>query len=402
MSKKTPKVISGQIDIFDDTRSSDETVSNTESRADTEVSTEASVEINRGESNEAEASFEVSTEPTQRRQNRQPRVTLNFDSVIEKLKEHLNFVEGSSFSWDNVISVLVIKLTETDSLNKTRSSSNATHIELTAPSSTPAGHSKTDDFFPTLVWNEVFQQRRLSVRARINKGNIQALKGIDVTEGDQWLPDKIETRRRRNLNASVGRSGNSCLHLGYGQDFKIVREELWPGDYLIFVKQKKQNVFEIFGLKANQFTQDDSKILYTFPGRIDDPTVFVYENIQADSNCYLRVFNEGLDESNKFFTTNENDQPYEVGDEILVFNSLSNTVTHRIEISEIQEPTKKAYFRIKDVSDEPITLEDLQGLGLSEDLKQTIIHLSTTGRHLTEGNDTTEADLEGENQAVTE
>lgn len=363
MGKKKAEVMEGQIDIIEGKGVLKKEALKTEAEDITQT---------------------TETERAQILERPQGRTVLSFDTVIEKMKEQLGYVEDPTFEWDNVVAVLVIKLSETDSINKTRGTSNATHIELTAPANIPSGQSKTDDFFPTLVRNEIFQQWRLSVDARINKGNIQALQGNEVTYGNQWLPDKIETKRRGNLNASGGRVGNPSLHLGFGHDFRPVRQELYPKDYLIFVKQNKQNVFEIFGLKEDQFSQSDSKVLYSSPAAKNDKTVFVYENLQVDPKCYLRVFHEEIDISDKFFVMNEKDPHFEVGDEVLVFNPSLDAITHRIEITNIEESTERVYFRVKDVTEEPVTLEELSSLGFSEEMIQAIKQLSNPETRLVE------------------
>ena len=84
-----------------------------------------------------------------------------FTSMIARLKGLLDYVpEGEHFSWDRIVAILVIKLTNTDSLIKTQAGiSHATQVQLTDSGSPPAGLSKTQDFFPTLTFNETFERR---------------------------------------------------------------------------------------------------------------------------------------------------------------------------------------------------------------------------------------------------
>ena len=91
----------------------------------------------------------------------------NYRSV---LKSTLSYVEDSSFSWDDVVGFLVIKLSNTDCLktNKNRSVSNATQIQLTSRREADGDVRPTEDFFPTLTLNTTFKSWRISVPTRIN------------------------------------------------------------------------------------------------------------------------------------------------------------------------------------------------------------------------------------------
>jgi len=53
-----------------------------------------------------------------------------FDNYISILKEKLDYVEDSSFKWNDVIGLLIIQLKNTDSLNKERDASHATQIQI--------------------------------------------------------------------------------------------------------------------------------------------------------------------------------------------------------------------------------------------------------------------------------
>lgn len=71
----------------------------------------------------------------------------DFDKYLGNLKTYLPDVEDASFSWADVIGLLVIKLRNTDSLNKARTASHATQIQLTSESGASEGKRKTEDFF---------------------------------------------------------------------------------------------------------------------------------------------------------------------------------------------------------------------------------------------------------------
>jgi hypothetical protein len=68
----------------------------------------------------------------------------SFSDMIQKLKTSLSYVnETDLFHWNNIDAILVIKLSNTDSLNKDRPESHATQIQLTDSGGPPAGNSKS-------------------------------------------------------------------------------------------------------------------------------------------------------------------------------------------------------------------------------------------------------------------
>ena len=76
--------------------------------------------------------------------------TDGFEKYLGVLKGNLQYVEDDTFSWNDTLALLIIKLRNTDSLNKVRSESNATQIQLTSERDASEGKRKTEDFFPTL------------------------------------------------------------------------------------------------------------------------------------------------------------------------------------------------------------------------------------------------------------
>ena len=60
------------------------------------------------------------------------RTVTSFDDVLNVLRQTFNYVSDDTFSWDDVIGTLVIKLKNTDSINKDNPASNATQIQLTS------------------------------------------------------------------------------------------------------------------------------------------------------------------------------------------------------------------------------------------------------------------------------
>ena len=58
--------------------------------------------------------------------------TETFEHYLFILKQHLAYVEDSTFKWDNVVGILIIQLKNTDSLNKNDHKSHATQIQITS------------------------------------------------------------------------------------------------------------------------------------------------------------------------------------------------------------------------------------------------------------------------------
>lgn len=146
-----------------------------------------------------------------------------FDTSLAILKDTLSYVEDATFKWKDVISVLVIKLSNTDSINKANEASNATQIQLTSERDASAGQRKTEDFFPTLTLNSTFKGWRIGVPVRLSKKNLEAL-GVDTTEfSTDWEKDQVQIRRRI-LNADEHGNGNPTLQICYGDDLMPLRK----------------------------------------------------------------------------------------------------------------------------------------------------------------------------------
>jgi len=133
-----------------------------------------------------------------------------FTDMIVKLKGLLSYVnEDDHFHWDRVVAILIIKLTNTDSLNKTQPGiSHATQIQLTDMGSPPAGLSKTEDFFPTLTFNKTFERWRNRVQVWINSENLKSLGDTDTHP--EWIEDHMQIRRRL-LNPQSGNNPTLSL-----------------------------------------------------------------------------------------------------------------------------------------------------------------------------------------------
>lgn len=205
----------------------------------------------------------------------------NYRSV---LKSTLSYVEDSSFSWDDVVGFLVIKLSNTDCLktNKNRSVSNATQIQLTSRRDADGDVRPTEDFFPTLTLNTTFKSWRISVPTRISLKNTSSLEGTEFEGDSHWRMDCIQIRRRL-LN---GENGNPALHICYGDDLKPLRELLGVNDYLVIVKRKSDAVYEAFGVKSD-VDLGNGKGMYLQPetSRDKDSTVFAFADLTEARVC---------------------------------------------------------------------------------------------------------------------
>ncbi|SDB13156.1 AAA family ATPase [Butyrivibrio sp. INlla16] len=200
--------------------------------------------------------------------------TLNddFQKYIDILKEELSYVEDNSFSWDDVISVLIIQLKNTDSLNKKeQNASHATQIQLTGEKEPENGTSKTEDFFPTFTLNSSFKGWRLSLPVRINRQNIARIGGKS-SDSKEWIGDSIQIRRRI-LNQDETGKGNPNLQICYGNDLLPLRELLEVDDYLVITKRKKIAAYEAFGVKSN-IDLGSGKNMYSSGTAANDGTVF--------------------------------------------------------------------------------------------------------------------------------
>lgn len=172
----------------------------------------------------------------------------------------MNYVSDDTFSWDDVIGTLVIKLKNTDSINKDNPASNATQIQLTSEKNPGESARKTEDFFPSLVLNQTFKSWRLAVPVRINTENIKKFDDSSVSNDVVWLDEKVQLRRRL-LNGDENGNGNPNLQMCYGNDIMPLRRVLGVGDYLVFVKRKNAEVFEAFGI-SKEANLGNGKQLY--------------------------------------------------------------------------------------------------------------------------------------------
>jgi len=246
----------------------------------------------------------------------------NFNDYLQYLKGELNYVQDSTFSWDKVTAILVIPLSNTDSINKTNPKSNATNIVITGSKDATSGQSRTEDFFPSLNINSTFPRWRLEVKARMNRGNIEVLKGNDPAGHNQWINDRIEVKHRPDLNEGQ----NPVIHICYTGNLRELREQLWPKDYLIIVKQKKLTIYEAFGLKSSAPLGRD-KQLFVSPGVAQDISTFGLNEI---SNKSVVVQSNIEDESNIQLELNE--ITTSLNDEIWIFNSDIKAITHQLKV----------------------------------------------------------------------
>ncbi len=210
-----------------------------------------------------------------------------FEELLAVLKESLPYVEDDTFSWDGVVAALVIQLTNTDSINKDRPASHATQIQLTSEREASEGARKTEDFFPTLTLNSTFKQWRISIPARINNLNIDALSETPTGLTARWRDDTIQIRRRI-LNDDGNGNGNPTLHICYGNDLMPLRELLHVNDYLVLVKCKDSGVYEAFGIRADAALGAGKK-MYLSARAQSDSTTFSYSTLDGNPETANRV-----------------------------------------------------------------------------------------------------------------
>ncbi len=211
----------------------------------------------------------------------------SFERYCSILKSELSYVEDGSFSWDDVVGLLVIQLKNTDSLNKARRESHATQIQLTSEREATEGARKTEDFFPTLTLNSSFKSWRISIPARINLRNVEQLGGSSLALVDPWRPDSIQIRRRL-LNDDGQGNGNPTLQICYGDDLMPLREQLNVDDYLVIVKRKGEALYDAFGVK-NTIDLGSGKNMYLSSKASNDNTSFMLGGLMANYDTVERL-----------------------------------------------------------------------------------------------------------------
>lgn len=211
----------------------------------------------------------------------------DFDKYLGNLKTYLPDVEDASFSWADVIGLLVIKLRNTDSLNKARTASHATQIQLTSESGASEGKRKTEDFFPTLTLNSSFKSWRIAIPTRIHRDNILQLDSNDKGITEKWIDDSIQIRRRI-LNEDEQGNGNPALQICYGNDLMPLRELLNVDDYIVVVKRKNSQVYEAFGVRSD-VDLGSGKQLYVSTKASNDSTAFSLGDLTDNQEGWMRL-----------------------------------------------------------------------------------------------------------------
>jgi hypothetical protein len=221
-----------------------------------------------------------------------------FETYVSVLKNRLSYVEDSTFSWDDTTGLLIVKLSNTDSINKENEASNATQIQLTSERDASAGSRKTEDFFPTLTLNTTFKGWRICIPARLNKKNLAALGADTAGIMEEWKDDHVQIRRRI-LNADAQGNGNPTLQICYGDDLMPLRKALGVDDYIVFVKRKDASVYEAFGV-LKDVNLGKGKQMYTSDKKDRDSTDFMLSDIATQIGTDEDELNvEDLEERNK-------------------------------------------------------------------------------------------------------
>lgn len=204
-----------------------------------------------------------------------------FENCLNVLKETLNYVEDTTFSWKDVVSILVIKLSNTDSINKANEASNATQIQLTSERDASAGQRKTEDFFPTLTLNTTFKGWRIEIPVHLSKKNLSVLMGEESSVTEGWHLDHVQIRRRI-LNADAQGNGNPTLQICYGLDIMPLRKALNVEDYIVFAKRRDAESYEAFGVLKDIDLGKDKK-MYVSDKADKDKTRFSITDITNES-----------------------------------------------------------------------------------------------------------------------
>lgn len=217
-----------------------------------------------------------------------PKTTIadKFEHYRSILKRELSYVEDDTFSWDDVVGLLIIQLKNTDSLNKARKESHATQIQLTSECKAAESTRKTEDFFPTLTLNSSFKSWRISIPARVNLRNVERLSGATSTSFDHWRSDSIQIRRRLLNDDGLG-NGNPTLQICYGDDLMPLREQLEVDDYLVIVKRKTETVYDAFGVKKT-VNLGSGKNMYLATKASNDNTVFTLGGLMVNYDTVER------------------------------------------------------------------------------------------------------------------
>lgn len=142
------------------------------------------------------------------------------------------------------------------------------------------GMSKTEDFFPTLTMNTSFKSWRILLDARINRLNIASLENESTINAQGWLDDSIQIRRRL-LNESADNPGNPALQICYGNDLMPLREKLQVDDYLVFVKRRLADVYEVFGVRSD-VGLGSGKRMFKSAKASNDSTVFSISQLTGE------------------------------------------------------------------------------------------------------------------------
>lgn len=206
----------------------------------------------------------------------------SFSDYLNTLKKHISYAEDETFSWDDVISLLIIQVNNTDSLNKQREESNATQIQLTSEKIKSEGNRKTEDFFPTLTLNNTFKSWRISIPTRICSDNILVLDGKQPTDNHVWLNDSVQIRRRL-LNSDDSGNGNPALQMCYSDDLMPIRKLLFVDDYLVVAKRKNATIYEAFGVKKD-VDLGNGKQMYVSEKAHNDESAFDLDNLMKNAS----------------------------------------------------------------------------------------------------------------------
>ncbi len=191
-----------------------------------------------------------------------------FDNLLNIIKTKYPEADDGSFSYDNVSSALVIQIKGGDVHSSLRpgSSAHKDQIDLTYGPTLPEDFSPVDDFFPTIHIPKILVQApHLVINCRIWGECL-----LPSTLG--WIDSKVDVTRRE-LNSGV----NPALQL---RGVDSLRKNILENDWLIFLHQQKESVYEAFSLKQGDWSGKVKEVLHKSSTTLR-PVYFNYTSLIA-------------------------------------------------------------------------------------------------------------------------
>jgi len=220
----------------------------------------------------------------------------SFSDAIDAIADAITGSGGTDpGQWiKNSLGVLILRLADSDIIKKNKvKSGKSSDIRLTSSAEEGRELGKTG-FFPSLTPETPFEGRRIRVDVLVSTDNVRRLaaaKGKDASQileenEDEWVQSHLQIRRKSDINDSA----NPVVMLGYSDDIRPLREFLYEGDYLIFLKDPKGSKYRAVGLKSDwvdaRFPTGNGAKLALFSAAAErDPSVFYLGDLLASGDC---------------------------------------------------------------------------------------------------------------------